>query len=96
MYIQQLIDHQIILIWKFMTNITSILVLAQWLYKIKIYKEIIILKVNKIKYKQIRIFKIQKIILKYNTHIFKKNKNIKSIKRKKSKNLSQVIIFSRI
>ena len=96
MYIQQLIDHQIILIWKFMTNITSILVLAQWLYKIKIYKEIIILKVNKIKYKQIRIFKIQKIILKYNTHIFKKNKNIKSIKRKKSKNLSQVISFSRI
>ena len=96
MYIQQLIDHQIILIWTFMTNITSILVLAQWLYKIKIYKEIIILKVNKIKYKQIRIFKIQKIILKYNTHIFKKNKNIKSIKRKKSKNLSQVISFSRI
>ena len=96
MYIQQLIDHQIILIWKFMTNITSILVLAQWLYKIKIYKEIIILKVNKIKYKQIRIFNIQKIILKYNTLIFKKNKNIKSIKRKKSKNLSQVISFSRI
>jgi hypothetical protein len=79
-----------------MTKITSILVQAQWLFKIKIYKEIIILKVNKIKYKQIRISKIQKIILKYNTHIFKKNKNIKSIKRKKSKNLSQVINFSRI